>query len=144
MSDWYQTGIILPQFARGCHIVTSHVVRELIPLERCRVGLLHIFIQHTSASLTINENADPDVPVDLGMSLNRLAPESWPYQHTCEGPDDMPAHVKSTLTGSSLSIPIADGRLLLGTWQGIYLCEHRNHGGRRHLIATIQGQFEEP
>jgi secondary thiamine-phosphate synthase enzyme len=144
MSDWYQTEIILPQFARGCHIVTSHVVRELIPLERCRVGLLHIFIQHTSASLTINENADPDVPVDLGMSLNRLAPESWPYQHTCEGPDDMPAHVKSTLTGSSLSIPIADGRLLLGTWQGIYLCEHRNHGGRRHLIATIQGQFEEP
>ena len=143
MSDWYQTEVILPQFARGCHIVTSHVVRELIPLKRCRVGLLHIFIQHTSASLTINENADPDVPVDLGMSLNRLAPESWPYQHTCEGPDDMPAHVKSTLTGSSLSIPIADGRLLLGTWQGIYLCEHRNHGGRRHLIATIQGQFEE-
>ena len=143
MSDWFQTEIILPQFARGCHIVTPLVIRELTQLRRCRVGLLHVFIQHTSASLTINENADPDVPVDLGMSLDRLAPESWPYQHTCEGPDDMPAHVKSALTGSSLSIPIADGRLLLGTWQGIYLCEHRNHGGRRHLIATIQGQFEE-
>lgn len=143
VSDWFQTEIILPPFGRGCHIVTSHVIRHLSPLKRCRVGLLHIFIQHTSASLTINENADPDVPVDLSMSLDRLVPESWAYRHTCEGPDDMPAHVKSTMTGSSLSIPIAEGRLLLGTWQGIYLCEHRNHGGGRHLIATIQGQFEE-
>lgn len=143
MSDWFQTEIILPPFHRGCHIVTSHVTRELTSLRRCRVGLLHLFIQHTSASLTINENADPDVPVDLSMSFDRLVPEAWPYQHTCEGPDDMPAHVKSALTGASLSIPIAEGRLLLGTWQGIYLCEHRNHGGRRHLIATIQGQFEE-
>jgi secondary thiamine-phosphate synthase enzyme len=104
---------------------------------------MHIFIRHTSASLTINENADPDVPDDLGMALDKLAPESWPYRHTCEGSDDMPAHVKSTLTGTSLSIPIADGRLLTGTWQGIYLCEHRNNGGRRHLIVTMQGQFEE-
>jgi len=143
MSDWFQTEIVLPAFPRGCHLVTTHVLRELTQLQRCRVGLIHVFIQHTSASLTINENADPDVPADLGMALDKLAPESWPYRHTCEGPDDMPAHVKSALTGSSLTVPVAGGRLLLGTWQGIYLCEHRNHGGQRHLIVTIHGQFEE-
>ena len=143
MSDWFQTEIILPTFPRGCHLITSHVLRDLPQLRRCRVGLMHVFIQHTSASLTLNENADPDVPQDLTMALEKLAPESWPYRHVCEGPDDMPAHVKTALTDSSLSIPIADGRLLTGTWQGIYLCEHRNHGGRRHLIVTIQGQFEE-
>ena len=104
---------------------------------------MHVFIQHTSASLTINENADPDVPDDLAMALDRLAPESWPYRHTCEGPDDMAAHVKATLTGSSVSIPIANSRLLTGTWQGIYLCEHRNQGGRRRLIVTIQGEFND-
>ena len=93
------------------------------------MGLLHVFIQHTSASLTINENADPDVPADLEASLNAIAPESFDYLHTVEGPDDMPAHVKSVLLGSSVSVPIQDGRLCLGTWQGIYLCEHRNHGG---------------
>jgi len=142
-SQWFQTEIILPAFSRGCHLVTEHVLKDLPALRRCRVGLMHVFIRHTSASLTINENADPDVPDDLGMALDRLAPESWPYRHTCEGPDDMPAHVKSTLTGSSISIPVAEGRLLTGTWQGIYLCEHRNHGGRRYLIVTIQGRFEE-
>lgn len=141
MSDWFQTEIILPPFPRGCHLVTSHVLKDLPQLRRYQVGLLHVFIQHTSASLTINENADPDVPADLSMALDKLAPESWPYRHTCEGPDDMPAHVKSALTGTSISIPIADGRLLTGTWQGIYLCEHRNNGGRRHLIITIQGQI---
>lgn len=105
-----------------------------------KTGLLHVFIRHTSASLTINENADPDVQTDLGMSFDRIAPESWPYVHTCEGPDDMPAHVKVSLTDSSISIPIGNGRLLTGTWQGIYLCEHRDHGGRRRLILTVQGE----
>ncbi|MBC7968013.1 MAG: YjbQ family protein [Fuerstia sp.] len=143
MSGWHQSEIILPAFTRGCHLITQHVIQDLSALKRCRVGLMHVFIQHTSASLTINENADPDVPDDLGMALDRLAPESWPYRHTCEGPDDMPAHVKATLTGSSVSIPIANGRLLTGTWQGIYLCEHRNQGGRRRLVVTIHGEFSD-
>lgn len=144
MSQWHQSEIVLPAFPRGCHLITQYVARELsAQLTKCRMGLMHVFIQHTSASLTINENADPDVLDDMGMALDKLAPESWPYQHTCEGPDDMPAHVKAMLTGSSISIPIADGRLLTGTWQGIYLCEHRNQGGRRRLIVTIQGEFSE-
>lgn len=104
------------------------------------MGLLHVFIRHTSASLTINENADPDVMADLEVALGRLVPESWPWTHTCEGPDDMPAHVKASLTESSVSIPVRNGQLLTGTWQGIYLCEHRNHGGARHLVLTLQGQ----
>jgi secondary thiamine-phosphate synthase enzyme len=143
MSDWFQSEVILPAFSRGCHLVTSHVLKDVPQLRRCRIGLMHVFIQHTSASLTINENADPDVPQDLAMALDKVAPESWPYRHTCEGPDDMPAHVKTALMDSSLSIPVASGRLLMGTWQGIYLCEHRNHAGRRHLIVTLQGKFEE-
>jgi secondary thiamine-phosphate synthase enzyme len=140
MSDWVQREIILPAFVRGCHLVTEQVLRELPEISDFRVGLMNVFIRHTSASLTLNENADPDVLVDLDMAINRLVPESWPYVHTCEGPDDMPAHVKASLTDSSLTIPIGDGRLLTGTWQGIYLCEHRNRGGRRRLIVTIQGQ----
>jgi secondary thiamine-phosphate synthase enzyme len=144
MSDWFQSEVVLPAFPCGCHLVTEQILRELPDLRRWRVGLLHVFIRHTSASLTINENADPDVPKDLHMALDRLAPESWPWRHTCEGPDDMPAHVKATLSGSSISIPIAKGQLLTGTWQGIYLCEHRNHGGRRHVIVTIQGETEKP
>jgi secondary thiamine-phosphate synthase enzyme len=114
---------------------------EAIPeIRNLRVGLLHVFIQHTSASLTINENADSDVRQDLESSLNALAPEDFPYVHTMEGPDDMPAHVKASLMGSSVSIPIADGRLLLGTWQGVYLCEHRNHGGKRSIVLTLWGE----
>jgi secondary thiamine-phosphate synthase enzyme len=140
VTNWIQKEIVLPQFSRGCHLVTSHILQEVPEIRDLQVGLLHVFIQHTSASLTLNENADPDVLVDMNMALNKLAPESWPYVHTCEGPDDMPAHVKSSLTDSSISIPIGSGRLLTGTWQGIYLCEHRNHGGRRHLVVTIQGQ----
>lgn len=143
MTTWIQKEVPLPAFSRGCHLVTEHVLKGLPELRRCEVGLLHVFIQHTSASITINENADPDVPRDLAMALDRLAPETWPYRHTCEGPDDMPAHVKAALTGSSLTIPVGAGRLLVGTWQGIYLCEHRNEGGRRRLIATLQGQFAE-
>ncbi len=142
MTYWHQFEITLPALTRGCHLITQYVLRDITILNQCRVGLMHVFIQHTSASLTINENADPDVPRDLGMALDRLAPESWPYRHTCEGPDDMPAHVKTALTGTSISIPIANGRLLTGTWQGIYLCEHRNDGGRRRLIVTVQGDFQ--
>ena len=103
-------------------------------------GVLNLFIQHTSASLTINENADPDVPADLERSFTAIAPEDFPYRHTVEGPDDMPAHVKAALLGSSVSIPVREGRLALGTWQGIYLCEHRNRGGGRSLVLTLWGE----
>ena len=101
--------------------------------------MLHVFIQHTSASLTINENADPDVPHDLARVFDSLAPEDFPYRHTCEGPDDMPAHVKAALLGSSVTAPVADGRLALGVWQGIYLCEHRDRATARRLVLTLQG-----
>ncbi|MEX1223403.1 MAG: secondary thiamine-phosphate synthase enzyme YjbQ [Pirellulales bacterium] len=107
-----------------------------------RVGLMQVFIRHTSASLSINENADPDVPRDLEMAVNHVAPESLPYVHTIEGPDDMPAHVKASLLGSSVLIPIADGRLALGVWQGIYLCEHRNRATARKLLVTLWGERE--
>ncbi|MGH7135841.1 MAG: secondary thiamine-phosphate synthase enzyme YjbQ [Pirellulales bacterium] len=126
--------------SRGFHLITREVVEALPELAELRVGLLQVFIQHTSASLSINENADPDVRHDLERSLNSIAPEDFPYRHTCEGPDDMPAHVKASLLGSSLSIPVADGRLALGTWQGIYLCEHRNQGGPRNLLLTLCGE----
>ena len=141
MTGWHQFEIALTARRRGCHLVTEDVLSQIPVLKSCRIGLLHVFIQHTSASLSINENADPDVPADLTMALDRLAPESWPYRHTCEGPDDMPAHVKAALTDSSLTIPVRDGRPLLGTWQGIYLCEHRNHGGSRRLVVTVHGEF---
>ncbi|WP_417374995.1 secondary thiamine-phosphate synthase enzyme YjbQ [Gimesia maris] len=137
---WIQKQIRLPAFRRGFHIVTQEVLSEIPELSTIKIGLMHVFIMHTSASLSINENADPDVPVDLEMSFNKIAPESFPYVHTCEGPDDMPAHVKASLIGNSLTIPISEGRLCLGTWQGIYLCEHRNHGGSRRLVVTIQGE----
>lgn len=140
--QWYQASVTLPPFRRGCHLITEHVLPAIPQLRDCRIGLLHVFIRHTSASLTINENADPDVPVDLAMALDRIAPESLPYRHTCEGPDDMPAHVKAAVTDSSVSIPVSEGRLLTGTWQGIYLCEHRNHGGARKLVVTLQGDFD--
>jgi secondary thiamine-phosphate synthase enzyme len=104
------------------------------------VGLLHVFLQHTSASITINENADPDVPADLESAISAIAPEDFPYRHTVEGPDDMPAHVKTSLLGAGLTIPIAKGELSLGTWQGINLCEHRTHGGRRKLVLTLWGE----
>jgi secondary thiamine-phosphate synthase enzyme len=116
------------------------VVEALPELRQIDVGLLHVFVQHTSASLSINENADPDVPADLESALSAIAPEDFPYRHTIEGPDDMPAHVKASLLGSSLSIPVARGTLCLGTWQGIYLCEHRRHGGRRRLVLTLWGE----
>lgn len=137
---WHQRQIQLPARPRGFHLITRLVVDGLPQLADIKVGLLHVFIQHTSAALTINENADPDVRVDLESSFNAIAPENFPYVHTCEGPDDMPAHVKAALLGSSVTVPVHDGRLCLGTWQGIYLCEHRDHGGSRSLVLTLQGE----
>jgi secondary thiamine-phosphate synthase enzyme len=138
---WFQRAIVLPQMKRGFHLITRHVVEALPELATVEVGLLHAFLQHTSASLTINENADPDVPKDLETSFNSLAPEDFPHRHTVEGPDDMPAHVKAAMLGSSVSVPIERGTLRLGTWQGIYLCEHRSHGGRRSLVLTLHGEL---
>ena len=140
MSDWHQSQLSLPSFPRGFHLITRHVVDALPELNVFYVGMLQVFIQHTSASLTINENADPDVRVDMETAVNLICPESMPFIHTCEGPDDMPAHVKSSFFGCQLQIPISNGRLALGTWQGIYLCEHRNRGGSRRLVLTIQGE----
>ena len=137
---WIQREIQLPPVARGFHIVTRYVLEQLPELRDVEIGLLHVFIKHTSASISINENADPDVPIDLESAFNSIAPEDFPYRHTCEGPDDMPAHVKASMIGNSLSIPVSNGRLAVGTWQGIYLCEHRNRGGGRKLVLTLQGQ----
>lgn len=137
---WTQRTIEFAARARGFHLVTREVIEALPELNELRVGLLNLFLQHTSASLSINENADPDVPLDLESSFSSIAPEEFPHRHTCEGPDDMPAHVKSSLLGCSLSVPIQNGRPHLGTWQGIYLCEHRNHGGRRRVVATLWGE----
>lgn len=134
-----QVEITLRPHARGLHLVTEEIVRQLPPLPQ--TGLLNLFIQHTSAALSINENCDPDVRDDMEQIFNRLIREreSW-YTHTLEGWDDMPAHAKSTMIGVSLSVPVTRGQLNLGTWQGIYLCEFRNHGGPRRIVATIIGE----
>src|SRR5262245_36566252 len=137
---WVQKKVALTPRGRGFHLVTRELLAALPELRDIRVGVLHVFIQHTSASLTINENADSDVRRDLESSLNAIASEDFPYVHTIEGPDDMPAHVKASLMGSSVTIPVADGRLQLGTWQGIYLCEHRNHASSRSLVLTLWGE----
>jgi secondary thiamine-phosphate synthase enzyme len=139
---WLQREIQLPSFPSGCHNISRHILDALPEIKQLEVGLLHVFVLHTSASLTINENADPDVLVDLDRALDSLAPEDFPYRHTCEGPDDMPGHVKSSLLGCSLTVPIRNGRLRLGTWQGICLCEHRRHASRRRLVLTLHGQTE--
>jgi secondary thiamine-phosphate synthase enzyme len=126
----------LSPYRRGFHIITDEIISCVGELPH--TGLIHVFIQHTSAGITINENADPDVLVDFEGFMNRIVPENQPFlRHTIEGSDDMPAHVKASLVGSSISIPISEGRLNLGTWQGIYLCEFRNHGGRRRIVITI-------
>ena len=138
--DWLQRTVELPPMPRGCHLVTRYVLNAIPELAAFRVGLMNVFLQHTSASLSINENADPDVPLDLEDSLTAIAPESFPYRHTCEGPDDMPAHVKSSLLGCALTVPIAHGRPCFGTWQGIYLCEHRDRATSRKVVVTINGQ----
>lgn len=137
---WIQKTITLAPKSRGFHIITNDVLENIPELKDLKTGILHLFIKHTSASLTINENADPTVRTDFESHFNMLAPENQSYyQHTFEGSDDIPAHLKASLLGSSVSIPITDGRLNLGTWQGIYLCEHRNHGSDRELVLTIQG-----
>ncbi len=131
-----QKTIILPQFPRGYHLIDKAILQQLPPLPQ--MGLLNLFIQHTSAGLSINENADPSVRVDFEQIMNKIVPENEPYYtHTFEGSDDMPAHIKTSLMGNSVTIPITGGRLNLGTWQGIYLCEFRNRGGNRKIIATI-------
>ena len=136
-----QNQIILPSFPRGFHIITDEIVKEIPEIKDISAGLLHVFIQHTSASLTINEDADSTVRDDFESHFNQMVPENAPYyRHTFEGSDDMPAHLKSAILGSSVSIPITNGKLNLGTWQGIYLCEHRNRGGSRKLVVTIQGE----
>ena len=137
---WIQRSLELPPHSRGFHLITREVVAAVPELAKVETGLLHVFVQHTSASLTINENADPDVPADLETSFAAIAPEDFPHRHTCEGPDDMPAHVKASLLGASVMIPVANGSLCLGTWQGIYLCEHRRRGGRRKLVLTLWGE----
>ncbi len=137
---WQQTQFRLPPKSRGFHLVTREVTEQIPDISSIDCGLLHLFIQHTSASLAINENADPTVRQDLESHFNKFVPEGAPYyRHDYEGDDDMPAHIKSCILGSSLTIPITRGQLNLGTWQGIYLCEHRNHGGARTLVATVQG-----
>ncbi|EKO3479527.1 secondary thiamine-phosphate synthase enzyme YjbQ [Vibrio fluvialis] len=138
---WAQQQIHLRAYPRGFHLITDEIEQQLPQLADISVGLLHLFIQHTSASLTINENADPTVRSDMEQHFNHFVPERAPYYvHTYEGDDDMPAHIKASLLGSSVTIPISQGRLALGTWQGIYLGEHRDHGGKRHIIATLQGE----
>ncbi|MCC2617698.1 secondary thiamine-phosphate synthase enzyme YjbQ [Aestuariibacter halophilus] len=145
---YWQQALTLKPRSRGFHLITQEVIEQLPALKDMDIGTLHLFIQHTSASLTLNENADPTVRADLERHINVLAPENAPYyQHTYEGDDDMPAHIKASLLGASVSIPVAQGKLLLGTWQGIYLGEHRDHGGPRRLIATAQGcatSFSDP
>jgi secondary thiamine-phosphate synthase enzyme len=138
---WIQRAITLEPRPRGFHLVTREVLEALPELRELRVGLAHLLIQHTSASLTLNENASPDVRRDFESWFHAAVPEDAPFwTHTLEGPDDMPAHIKASLLGPSLSLPIRDGRLALGTWQGIYLCEHRDRGGARSIVATLHGE----
>jgi len=138
---WLQREITLSPRPRGFHLVTDEVVQALPELGELKVGLAHLFIRHTSAALTLNENASPDVRRDFESWASEAVPEDAPYwTHTTEGSDDMPAHIKASLLGPSLSLPVADGRLALGTWQGIYLCEHRNSSGSRSLLATLWGE----
>lgn len=138
---WHQTELALAARPRGYHLITDEIVSALPELRGVGVGLLQVFIKHTSASLTLNENADRSVRRDFESFLNAIAPEDAPFTtHKSEGPDDMPAHIKSSLLGASVTVPIRDGRLLLGTWQGVYLCEHRDQGGRRTLVLTLQGE----
>ncbi|KAJ1657102.1 hypothetical protein IWQ61_003445 [Dispira simplex] len=137
---WFQKKITLSAKRRGCHLVTQDIVRQLAELRDFNIGLVNVFLMHTSASLTLNENCDPDVRTDMESALNRLAPENVRYIHADEGPDDMPGHIKSSLLGASLTIPVRGGKLALGTWQGIWLCEHRNQASGRSLMVTIQGE----
>ncbi len=138
---WAQSEITLDPRPRGYHLITREVVQALPQIGELEIGIAHLFLRHTSASLTLNENASPDVRRDFAAYFDRAVPEGAPYwTHTLEGADDMPAHIKASLLGPMLSLPVAGGRLTLGTWQGIYLCEHRDAGGPRSLVATLWGQ----
>ena len=138
---WIQTTIRLSPRSRGFHLITREIVEQIPQIQDIHIGIAHIFIQHTSASLTLNENASPDVRQDMESHFNQMVPEDAPYyRHTFEGPDDMPAHIKSSLLGSSVTVPVSNGRLNLGTWQGIYLCEHRDRASSRRLVLTVMGQ----
>ncbi len=141
---WLQKEILLEPKRRGFHLITREVVSKLPELKRFEVGLAHFFLCHTSASLTLNENADPSVRADMEAHASRMVPDGAPYfSHTLEGPDDMPAHIKSSLFGVSLTVPIRSGRLRLGTWQGLYLNEHREEGGPRRLVVTLHGKVRD-
>ena len=138
---WIQKEITLKSKPRGFHIITHDIEQQAPEIENVKIGIANIFIKHTSASLTLNENVSPDVRSDMEKHFNKMVPENAPYyDHTMEGPDDMPAHIKSSLLGPSLTIPIKNGRLNMGTWQGIYLCEHRDHGGARKIVVTVNGE----
>ena len=138
---WFQKEIRLKVRTRGFHLITEEILQQLPELKEISVGMLNVFIKHTSAALTINENADPTVRQDFESFFNQTVPEDEPYyKHTYEGSDDLPSHLKSSILGCSLAIPVTNGRLNLGIWQGIYLCEHRDHGGSRVLVVTIQGE----
>lgn len=138
---WIQKEITLGAKSRGFSLITEEIMRNLPELKQIKMGIMHIFIQHTSASLTINENADPSARRDLESFFNRMIPDNttW-FSHNTEGSDDMPAHIKSSVLGSNLTLPVTDGAPNLGTWQGIYLCEHRNNGGRRSIVVTVFGE----
>ncbi len=139
--SWYQKEIRLPSKRRGFHVITNEILEQIPELKNIKKGIAHIFIQHTSASLSINENVSPDVRSDMEKHFNKMIPENMPYyDHNSEGPDDMPAHIKASVLGSSLTIPVTNGDFNLGTWQGIYLCEHRNQGGSRKIVVTISGE----
>ncbi len=136
----FQKEIVVKPYPRGYHLITSQILEQVPEIKEINIGWMQLFIKHTSASLTINENADPTVRSDFERHMNEMVPEDAPYYvHTYEGPDDMPAHIKASLMGASVQVPITNGRLNMGIWQGIYLCEHRNHGGSRRLVVTILG-----
>lgn len=137
---WIQKSVQLPSMRQGVRLITHDILQAIPEIAQVEVGLLNLFLQHTSASISINENADPDVQTDLGMVLDILVPETLPYEHVLEGRDDMPAHVKSSVIGVSINVPVSQGRLALGTWQGIYLCEHRRVAHRRTILLTLQGE----
>ena len=138
---WIQKEIQLKPYSRGFHLVTNVILNRIPEIESIKIGMMHVFIKHSSASLTINENADPTVRDDFEAYFNRAVPENEPYyKHLDEGSDDLPAHLKSSLLGASLNIPITEGKLNMGIWQGIYLCEHRNYGGSRKIVVTINGE----
>ncbi len=139
--DWIQQKIQLRARERGFHLITREVMDQVKGIGRFEMGIAHFFIQHTSAALTLNENASPAVRADMEAHFNEMVPEGAPYYtHTLEGSDDMPAHIKASLLGSSVTVPVSNGTLMFGTWQGLYLCEHRNNGGRRTIVVTVRGE----